>query len=363
MISQPTTKMIRSEASYHDEHRGGEQRHLGCVARVAVVVMQVRDGVDLHQQRDDAHRDGDQGGEAVEIDAGVHPQVAKAGNREALLTGCSLPLATLIASAIEKAVARLVLATARIAAGRRAVSRQRNPARCSHEGSSRTSQPSVITPRPRQHRRALSGRRARRWPRWRATGRPARRSPIPLRLRRQRARRRTVRMLVHCGGCRAPHVEGDQVDVDRVEHELDGHEHEHCIAPGEHAVDADAEQQGRQHNGELEVHVSGSPAVPTACRVKVMAPRERRAAAPNTSNGSTQVRKSAEPMTADVPGWSSLTNTPWKACSDRIVRVATVAAATRAATRRFFVLSSSVAPTGALVSITPNSSSTMMAPI
>ena len=41
-------------------------------------------------------------------------------------------------------------------------------------------------------------------------------------------------------------AEGDQVDVDGVEDQLDRHEHEHAVPAGEHAVDADAEQDGAE---------------------------------------------------------------------------------------------------------------------
>ena len=56
-------------------------------------------------------------------------------------------------------------------------------------------------------------------------------------------------------------AEGDQVDVDRVEDQLDRHQHEHRVAAGEHAVDADAEQHGAEHEELVEqqgVHVSPS---------------------------------------------------------------------------------------------------------
>ena len=38
-------------------------------------------------------------------------------------------------------------------------------------------------------------------------------------------------------------VEGDEVDVHRVEHQLDAHQHQHRVAPGQHAVHADREEQ------------------------------------------------------------------------------------------------------------------------
>src|SRR3712207_3289691 len=42
--------------------------------------------------------------------------------------------------------------------------------------------------------------------------------------------------------------ERHQVDVHGVEHQLDAHQHEHAVAPGQHAVDAGAEQEGGQHD-------------------------------------------------------------------------------------------------------------------
>ena len=50
--------------------------------------------------------------------------------------------------------------------------------------------------------------------------------------------------------------ERDQVDVHRVEHQLDAHEHEHAVAPGEHAVDADAEQDRGEDEELVEDHQS-----------------------------------------------------------------------------------------------------------
>src|SRR3990172_3079002 len=42
------------------------------------------------------------------------------------------------------------------------------------------------------------------------------------------------------------HGKGDQVDVDRVQHELDGHNDHHGVAAGQNAVKADAEQYRAQ---------------------------------------------------------------------------------------------------------------------
>jgi hypothetical protein len=41
-----------------------------------------------------------------------------------------------------------------------------------------------------------------------------------------------------------PGSQGDEVDVHRVEDQLDGHEHQHRVAAGDDAVQADAEQDG-----------------------------------------------------------------------------------------------------------------------
>src|SRR4051794_10589963 len=48
--------------------------------------------------------------------------------------------------------------------------------------------------------------------------------------------------------------ERDQVDVDRVEDELDRHEHGHAVAAGEHPVDADREEDGREEQELVQQH-------------------------------------------------------------------------------------------------------------
>src|SRR3954447_21711437 len=50
--------------------------------------------------------------------------------------------------------------------------------------------------------------------------------------------------------------ERDQVEVHGVEHQLDAHEDEHAVAPGEHAVDADAEQRGGEDQELVQDHQS-----------------------------------------------------------------------------------------------------------
>src|SRR5581483_3254574 len=48
------------------------------------------------------------------------------------------------------------------------------------------------------------------------------------------------------GGVAQAGGEGHQVDVHGVEHQLDAHEDQDAVAPGQHAVDAGAEEEGRQ---------------------------------------------------------------------------------------------------------------------
>ena len=50
--------------------------------------------------------------------------------------------------------------------------------------------------------------------------------------------------------------EGDQVDVDRVEDQLDRHQHQHAVPAGEHAVDADAEQDRAEEEELVDEHQS-----------------------------------------------------------------------------------------------------------
>src|SRR5947209_17689955 len=54
-------------------------------------------------------------------------------------------------------------------------------------------------------------------------------------------------------------AKGDEVDVDSVEDQLDRHQDEHAVLPGEHAVDAGGEQEGREQEELVEVHASVPP--------------------------------------------------------------------------------------------------------
>jgi len=61
-------------------------------------------------------------------------------------------------------------------------------------------------------------------------------------------------------GQRVPHrgIGGDEDQVDRVEHQLDGHQHQDRVTPAEHAVDAQAEEQGGDDVRDDRVHHSSS---------------------------------------------------------------------------------------------------------
>src|SRR6478736_8025079 len=130
-----------------------------------------------------------------------------------------------------------------------------------------------------------------------------------------------------------PHVEGDEVEVGRVEHDLDRHEDEDRVAPGQDAVDARGEQQ-RRHDGRVdEVHQPAPPNRAGGRSRRVDAARDSTTAPTNaassstdrTSNGSTQVRNSAPPVAlADPP--------PAAACrSTYAVRSASTTSVTSAA--------------------------------
>ena len=64
-------------------------------------------------------------------------------------------------------------------------------------------------------------------------------------------------------------AERDEVDVHRVEDQLDRHQHEHRVLAGEHAVDADAEQERAEQEELVEQHRRQS------FRARTMAPIER----------------------------------------------------------------------------------------
>ena len=53
--------------------------------------------------------------------------------------------------------------------------------------------------------------------------------------------------------------EGDEVEVDRVQHQLDREQDQNDVLPGEHAVDADAEEQSREDEEISDGHQSSSP--------------------------------------------------------------------------------------------------------
>ncbi len=58
--------------------------------------------------------------------------------------------------------------------------------------------------------------------------------------------------------------ERDQVDVHRVEHQLDAHEHEHRVLPRQDAVDAGAEEERTEDQVAVETHRQSLRAITTA---------------------------------------------------------------------------------------------------
>src|SRR5205814_9632595 len=54
-------------------------------------------------------------------------------------------------------------------------------------------------------------------------------------------------------------AEGDQVDVHGREHELDGGQDQDAVAPGQHAVDADTEQDGGEQQELVQIHLAALP--------------------------------------------------------------------------------------------------------
>src|SRR6266496_3090154 len=66
--------------------------------------------------------------------------------------------------------------------------------------------------------------------------------------------------------------EGDQRQVDRVEHQLDAHEHDDRVAPDQHADRADGEQQGRQQEVDGWGHEDSPSLVGFSARTPAEAP-------------------------------------------------------------------------------------------
>src|SRR5947208_15130301 len=184
--------------------------------------------------------------------------------------------------------------------------------------------------------------------------------------------------------------EGDQVDVHRVQHQLDRHQHEDCVAPGQDSIHARGEehrsedqeeretdrggQDGGHHRGTPSRGVTvgsrrpssgtrrsgGSPG-PSSFRAMTTAPtRAASSRTETTSNGRTKSRKIDTPTWAVVTGRREMRlppNSPWISKTNP----ARTPAPIRKAKPRCW-LSSVSRPIGALVSIRLNRTSTMMAP-
>ena len=73
--------------------------------------------------------------------------------------------------------------------------------------------------------------------------------------------------------------EGDEVHVDRREHELDAHQHEHAVATGDDAVDTGREEEGTEQEELIEEHDQ-------SFRARTTAPMSAASSnTPTTSNG------------------------------------------------------------------------------
>src|SRR5438132_5416930 len=184
--------------------------------------------------------------------------------------------------------------------------------------------------------------------------------------------------------------EGHKVHVHRVQHQLDRHQHEDGIAPGQDSVDTRREEDGSedqeegqpdgggQHGphhrrapsrGEIVgsarpisgTRRSGGSEGPSSLRAMTTAPTSAASnSTDTTSNGRTKSRKIATPTWAVVTGWRVIRlppNSPWI----RRTRPASTPAPVRKAKARCW-LSSVSRPIGAFVSIRLNRTSTMMAP-
>src|SRR3954463_5112132 len=105
-------------------------------------------------------------------------------------------------------------------------------------------------------------------------------------------------------------AEGDEVHVDRGEHQLDAHQHEHGVLAREHAVDAGAEQEGAEEEELIEEHQSrlARTTAPTS------APRS---STPTTSNGMRYVLKIAWVTEMVRIGAFSSISVPWNCFTNR----------------------------------------------
>src|SRR4051812_26477737 len=141
--------------------------------------------------------------------------------------------------------------------------------------------------------------------------------------------------------------EGDQVDVDGVEDELDRHQDEHTVLAGQHAVDARAEEEGRQQEILEQIHQSrlAMTTAPTRAASRTT---------DTTSKGMTNLAKMSSPTAAVrwVSVGSSLT--PWKASYSTVPSAPARNRATTAAIAFWSLSRSVVRPMGARVSMMPN---------
>src|SRR5680860_71147 len=160
-------------------------------------------------------------------------------------------------------------------------------------------------------------------------------------------------------------VEGDQVDVDGVEHQLDAHQDEDGVAAHQHRVHPDREQQAGHQKRPPQRHQRPSRAPVSRPRESTIAPTSAdRSRTLSTSNGSTQLSKMVRPVVSADPT-TALSRSRWTPANPATTVVPSRTATSRATsaagtTRPTFI--PSCGPVGALVSMSANSRSTTTAP-
>src|SRR5258708_15417291 len=161
-------------------------------------------------------------------------------------------------------------------------------------------------------------------------------------------------------------AEGDERQVDGVEHDLDRQQDRDQVAPNEHAGRADAEQHRRQHEVVVQRRVHRNSSLRASTTAPTIATRIRTDV---TSNANAYSVKSILPMAATLTRRSTPKRPEYAALLSAHTSSITSATASRPPRRIAPGRSSgcvrsskSVSSCGAFSSITTNRNSTMMAP-
>src|SRR5579862_3086565 len=150
--------------------------------------------------------------------------------------------------------------------------------------------------------------------------------------------------------------ERDEVDVDRGEHQLDAHQHEHGVLARQNAIDPGAEEERSEQQELVEQHQSRL----ARTTAPISAPSK---STPTTSNGIRYVRKIAFVTSWVWIGPLRLISTPWNVCTSRPPRMPARNNDAAAAGHRRSLPSDSSGCIGARVSMIPNRNSTITAPM